>query len=1027
MPATPRRVTTPLGLRAAAALSAALLSALSVRAADIPSDDKDVAAFLEATCVRCHDGKRTEGEFRIDTLAGDPARIADFERVLDRLAIGDMPPLDEPQPSEESRRRMIGAINGLLDRAAQTMTGDPGPAPVRRLTNAEYDNTIRDLTGVDLKPTRTLPPDGAAGEGFSNTAEALALPEELLTKYLAVAKDVAAHAVLLPDGFRFSPFALRGDHEGEIRDGIRAMYRKYADDFGAIPLERYVKATLQHRDVLRSGGKTPAAVADLEGLSPIYLDALWKALTDERPSLLLDRLREAWNTARADDAGMLAAVVVETQGIVFGRQGSADYKPHDMPIVDRQTIRKSIPDGWGHGGTFFLLHVRTLRGDPATVRVILEQPRYEDGKGETLQLATVLHTPVKRPADLPAGVSLLDAGRLVSDGDAPGDGPTSVRLMGNETLLVVAKGDLRKHEFTGTARLDPASPEEAVVFVEVNKYPDLLLDRFLEWGHHGTKPRDGKKLRPLLAGPAVRSRDPQDVAAEIDRFRGLFPAVICWPPIDDHSSHFQMGYARADKPLQELFLDAGAGQRLDRLWTELYYVSDIDRRMAEAMAGNQGKRKYSSESHPATKKRKELEPGHVDALVDFAARAYRRPLAAPEQTAIRAFYTTARDGDGTLDHESAFRATLARVLMSPSFLMRLDRPGPGAEPGPVGDWDLASRLSYFLWSSMPDEELRQAAAAGGLNDPQALAAQVRRMIADPRSRALAVEFGTQWLELRTFESFAGKDEELYPMFDEPLRRDMKEEAVQFFADLFRSDRPIDALLDADHAFLNGRLAAFYGIPGVEGEEFRRVDGVRKHGRGGLLGLGAVLARHSNASRTSPVLRGSFVSEVVLGLRLPKPPPDVPTLQEVKTGELTVRQLVEMHAKAPGCAACHDRIDPFGFALEEFDTIGRRRTEESPGRPIDATSVLRDGTTFVGVDGLKKYLLAERKNEVLRQFGRKLVGFALGRDLGLGDRQLVNDVVTELAREGGRPSKAVEMIVTSRQFRQIRGLEYVAGE
>jgi hypothetical protein len=1003
-----------------------LLSGLAGGAAEVPADQKEVAAFLQATCVRCHDGKRTEGEFRIDTLAGDPARIGDFERVLDRLVIGDMPPLDEPRPAEDARLRMIGAINGLLDRAAARLTSDPGPAAVRRLTNVEYDNTIRDLTGIDLKPTRMLPPDGAAGEGFSNTADAVALPEELVAKYLAVADDVAAHAVLLDDGFAFSAATLPGEHVAETKDSLKALFDQYADEVGMIPLERYFRATLQFRDELRSGKKTFAAVAEAARLSPKYLEILWQALVDERPSFLLDRVRTAWRRAGPSDAAALAADVEELQGIVWGRKGTAIYEPNTLPIADRSDITVSV----GTGRPMYL-HVRTLQGDPAKVRVIVEQPRYVEEspknkknqeKREPVPLVDVLNAKAQRPKGAPATIEVLDAGRFSVAADAANGGGSILQLKGNETVFFAtgslgkSKEDKSKFSLLATVRLDPATPDDAVVLVEFNDQYEFRAWRALHWVGYGyTDWRGGKRNHPLIAGKNAFARGPEAVASEIDRFRELFPAAICYPEFLNHTSHYdQTGLLRIDAPLSRLFLSDAEARRLDRLWQNLTYLNDYD--IALRKSANDSK----------VKKRREAEPKHIDALVEFAGRAYRRPLADSEKKSLRSFYAAARAGDDKLDHEAAFRATLARVLMSPSFLMRVEQSGPGAAAGPLGSWDLASRLSYFLWSSTPDEELREAAATGRLADPQVVAVQMRRMIADPRSRALAVEFGTQWLELRTFETFSAKSETLFPMFDEPLRRDMKEEAVQFFMDMFRSDRPIGDLIDADHTFLNGRLAAFYGIPGVEGEEFRRVDGVRQHGRGGVLAFGAVLARHSSESRTSPVLRGSFLSEVVLGQRLPKPPPDVPKLEEENRGQLTVRQMVEMHAKAPGCAACHDRVDPFGFALEEFDTIGRRRTEESPGKPIDAKSVLRDGTTFVGIDGLKKYLLTRRKDEVLQQFSRKLVGFALGRELQLGDRQLVNDVVTELNKADGRLSKALEMIVTSRQFLQIRGVEFVAG-
>jgi hypothetical protein len=413
------------------------------------------------------------------------------------------------------------------------------------------------------------------------------------------------------------------------------------------------------------------------------------------------------------------------------------------------------------------------------------------------------------------------------------------------------------------------------------------------------------------------------------------------------------------------------------------------------------------------------EPRHLDAVLDLAARAYRRPLTGDETGQLRGLYRTLREQN--LPHDEAVRLTLARVLVSPAFLYRLERAAPGARPGPVSDWELASRLSYFLWSSMPDSGLREEAVAGRLRDPDVLAGQARRMLRDDRVRRLAVEFACQWLHVHGFDTLDEKSERHFPGFA-ALRGDMYEEAIRFFTDLFQRDASVLSLLDADHTFLNEALAKHYGIPGVTGPEWRRVDGVRKHSRGGILGLSATLAKQSGASRTSPILRGNWVSEVLLGERLPRPPKDVPRLpdDEAATEGLTVRQLVEKHSSDARCATCHARIDPFGHALEGFDAIGRRRDKDLGGRAIDTRARLRDGTEFDGLDGLRDYLLTARRDAVVRQFCRKLLGYALGRGVQLSDEPLLEEMQRSLEKNGHRFTAAVEAIVRSRQFREIRG-------
>ena len=327
---------------------------------------------------------------------------------------------------------------------------------------------------------------------------------------------------------------------------------------------------------------------------------------------------------------------------------------------------------------------------------------------------------------------------------------------------------------------------------------------------------------------------------------------------------------------------------------------------------------------------------------------------------------------------------------------------------------------------MPDTPLRDLAAAGRLRDPDTLVGQTRRMLEDARVRRLAIEFACQWLHIRDFDSLDEKSERHFPGFS-ALRGPMYEESIRFFTDFFQNDRPVSSILDADHAFLNEPLARHYGIPGVTGDAWRRVDGVKQFARGGILAQAATLARQSGASRTSPILRGNWIAEALLGDKLPRPPKDVPRLPEDEATEnLTVRQLTEKHSADPRCASCHVRIDPFGFALEAFDATGRYRKLDLGGRPIDARATLPDSTTIDGLEGLRRYLLTNRQEAFLRQFCRKLLGYALGRGVQLSDEPLLGEMRAQLTRQGGRVSAAIEAIVRSRQFLDIRGRERPRG-
>jgi hypothetical protein len=285
-------------------------------------------------------------------------------------------------------------------------------------------------------------------------------------------------------------------------------------------------------------------------------------------------------------------------------------------------------------------------------------------------------------------------------------------------------------------------------------------------------------------------------------------------------------------------------------------------------------------------------------------------------------------------------------------------------------------------------------------------------------RRLATEFGCQWLHVRDVAVLDEKSERHFPTFAS-IRGALQEEAVMFFMDFFSQNRSVLSLLDADHTYVNGDLAAHYGLE-AKGPEWRRVEGLRALGRGGVLGFGSTLAKQSGASRTSPILRGNWLSEVVLGEKLPRPPKGVPVLPEEAPQGLTERQLIEKHSTDPACANCHKRIDPMGFALEGFDAIGRARTRDSAGLAINAASILPDGTAINGLAGLRDAILSKRSEDFERQFCRKLLGYALGRSVQLSDKPLLTRMLDQLKSNGHEVGRVIELIVTSPQFREVRG-------
>ena len=405
----------------------------------------------------------------------------------------------------------------------------------------------------------------------------------------------------------------------------------------------------------------------------------------------------------------------------------------------------------------------------------------------------------------------------------------------------------------------------------------------------------------------------------------------------------------------------------------------------------------------------------------FARRAYRRPVTDDDLQIPLARY---RDGAKTGGFESGLELAVRSILVSPNFLFRFENQPETAAPNApyrISDVELASRLSFFMWSSIPDDELLSAAEKKTLRNPAVLGQQVKRMLADPRSEALVSDFAGQWLQTRNVPGFRPSPELLFH-FDDNLRQAFEHETELFFESIVRENRSVLDLLDADYTFLNERLAKHYGIAGVYGERFRRVSLPPDSPRRGLLGQGSILTGTSRANRTSPVIRGKWILENILGTPPPPPPANVPELKEERDPAkiLPMREQMKQHRANPVCASCHAQMDELGFALENFDAIGEWRDIDAAGSPIDATAKLPDGTTFTGPAALRQVLL-NHSDDFLTTLTEKLLTYALGRGLEAFDAPAVRQIKREAARANYSFAALIQSIVTSTPF-QMRMAE-----
>jgi hypothetical protein len=1033
-------------------------------------------SLLGEYCIDCHGSFQAEARIDLQAMTAVPDFGRNFkvwEKVVRVLRGRKMPPKDMPQPSVEQREAIARAIRAGLDRFSEEHAGDPGPVAIRRLTSAEYAYTIRDLTGLDLKVADDFVSDAVAGEGFTNAGDGQFMQDSTLERYLEAAKVVADHAVIGAGPLTFFADPGKTGRELSAIARIQAIYREHgfrtaagegAEPFGLdlYPRAMFVAWRFRFRDRLGPGDLALSELARREGISARLCEHLWGVLNrDELPfplSMIVERWRslptpdslpETEARARCNELGDVLRGWQSTLAASAGdEEEAAVLTAADVQVSAAHSLTADIswPEGSRVAG--FELSVARAGADPADGAIVVwRNPRLRfrraDRRRDPLRPLGSFVAP-ETAQRLALGEH--PRGGPIGEGDFVTVGETAVPISlqipeGRRSAQLIVDVELdTKGGGSHIIRCRISDGEaEGETAAEVGDTSTLLADpespRVAGW-RAGVE--EFARLVPEVSHrePAPSDRDP--IPAPFDNAYNM--------PERNHF-HSAIKYHRDDAFFVEHVADDATRRRLDQAWTDLltsfeYHdanlrfvagkfafdlggksVTELDREAVDRLpAGPRAFVRHLCDEYAAMRAvLREAEPGHVEDALRFAEGAWRRPLSAGERERLRAFYAGLRR-DGGLDHERALRALLARILLAPSFLY-LAEPPPPDRPGivPLSDWQLASRLSYFLWSSMPDEGLRGAAAEGRLREPAELERQARRMLRDPKARRLATEFFGQWLGFYRFDRFQGIDSGRFPEFTDALRSAMYEEAISFFEHIVREDRPIDEIIVADYSFLNRPLAEHYGIPAgrLEGDAFARVDRMAEHHRGGVLGLGAVLTVTSAPLRTSAVKRGDWVLRRIVGTPVPPPPAGVGSIpaDDVLSDGLTVRERLEAHRTDASCINCHARIDPLGFALEQFDPIGRWRDEYRGGQPIDPSGTLADGTTVCGPEGLRSYLRRDRSH-FHRTIVAKLLGYALGRPEMVTDRPLIERMTGDLAG-GGRVSDLVVRLVTSPQFRSQR--------
>ncbi len=970
-----------------------------------------VRPFITKNCVGCHSGTTPAASLDLKNYTTLESVKKDYFRwvtVSDRLTAQTMPPKPMPEPPADLRQQVIDWIAAVRADEVRKHGSDPGPVLARRLSNAEYNYTIRDLTGVDLQPTREFPVDPANTAGFDNSGESLTMSPALLKKYLDAAREVADHMVLTPDGFDFSPkpALVETDRELYAIQRIVNFYKSQPTDYAD-----YFDAAWRYKNRVALGKPKASleSIATESKISPKYLPLVWGILEEQKDALgPIAKLQAMWKALPTPENGG------------DGKEPEALHKQtvamRDFVVRIREHTAK----------TFLAPKMKGL--DPTSQPLMNWKLRQFNANRRNFDPATLRNAedPTPAPPTIPRQGGL---------GQEAGNRWALIALKNRlpDMDLVVPKAERAQYE-AAFARFANVFPDVFYVSERGRFFPDDSED----------------KGRLLSAG-----------------------------------YHNVMGYWRDDQPLQELILDEAGKKQLERLWTEFDFVGDYTIHTWTQYFFNQSgeiriRNRESGTERPKDKEitdpsvifglmkeylakadapgndpacidaiklhfnwvndtiqgvlklRAEAEPKHMDTLLQFAAKAYRRPLTRAEKDDLLAYYHTLRDKNG-LSHEEAMRISVVGILMSPDFTYRIDlaptvsqtKAPVSTTPKPLPSTALASRLSYFLWSTMPDQELMAHAAKGDLQNPEVLTAQVRRMLKDPRAHDFATEFAGNWLGSRGFQTVASVDRERFPEFTNELRDAMFEEPIRYVEDLLNRNGSVLDLIYGNYTFVNPVLAKHYGMPEVKGENnhWVKVENAGQYQRGGILPMSVFLTQNSPGLRTSPVKRGYWVVHRVLGETIPPPPPVVPELPHDEARmDLPVRATLAKHRENPVCAGCHIRFDSFGLAFENYGPVGNSRKVDLAGRPVDTKVNFPNGTEGNGFESVQAFIRDHKQAEFVDGLSRKMLSYALNRSLQLSDEAVIAKMNSRLAANGYKIGAMVETIVTSPQFLTKRAPE-----
>jgi len=997
--------------------------------------------LLQKYCYECHNNVEQEGSLNLEVLEVDADFRSDAE-LLEHLEWvieeEEMPPMKAPQPTVEERTTMFDYVHETLLAIQNAQPNDPGLVVMPRINMKEYDYVIEQLTGEELNMGQFLTADGTAGEGFLNVGAGQTMSVGQFEGFLSTAKKLFDHSRAIPgEGLFWGPTPLMPpEDDGKLKkyfsDSWKGMHNMIMSRLigeqeeelkraVGMVFEAYLEAAWQyeHRAALGMPDATLDEIAANYDV-PLFEDSLERVhalvtrqtdrefVRDILGNPILEELVSRWEALPAPSGGDETAVRKELQKLAKWRGRVSDVKdfaPGIDGLVKRSDDRADNQQrrGQHHEGKPILMV--DLSKSSTGKAVLAAAPTFVSEGNDFIHWKNgtfVMEDGSERPWEEVITSFKDQSGAERAMGWHPkGD------VLPPGTIGLEAPGYLEFQIPEGAAELHVAMEYDPAYAAETSSVrlgafeapPANYEEQFEELKVVGRNAPPGAKRAwsKMTSAAVIDTTNPGYTRMRANvSFVGVEPEVLEFYGIKPPGKESARPKYLYSLTAEDVRRHASAAEKRQ--------LEDLRRQLTGFQRANALEPSQKEEYAAGT-------------IRDLAAGAWRRLPTEAEASRLLELYRT-EIGNGQT-YEGALETALTAVMIAPEFLYRFTTSKGSDEPYPITDRELATRLAFVLWGSIPDEKLLHVAAEGRLHEPDVMNGQIARMLEDPRAIAFVEQFLGHWLHFSDFDKFSGPDAEKFEEFDEELKESMYAETLLFFLDIVQNDKPMTLAFNADYTYLNERLADHYGVDGVKGAEMRPVK-LETDKRGGILGMGAFLTNTSKPLRTSPINRGVWLYEHVLGIPIPAPPPNVPLLSDEEVNEegQTIAEQLAVHRDNPACFSCHDRFDPLGIAFEHYDPIGRWRDEIAKGAPVQAVGEFASGDQVDGINGLRAYV-ESRQDVFLETLARKLIGYSLGRSVLPTDRPLVADVVERLKADNYSLRSALEVVLNSQQFRMRR--------